>query len=99
MANKPVVNIDDIALTERAHGERFQVKLARVGPLVGLNKLGCSLHVVPAGKRAWPRHAHHEADELFYSRARASIAMERILFRSAQGMCSARRPERSPIRS
>jgi uncharacterized cupin superfamily protein len=66
MSAKPTINIDDVALAERGHGERFKVKLGRVGPQVGLTKLGCSLHLVPAGKRAWPRHAHHEADELFY---------------------------------
>ena len=66
MPTKPVINVEDVTLAERSHGERFQVKLARVGPQVGLTKLGCSVHVVPPGKRAWPRHAHHESDEIFY---------------------------------
>jgi uncharacterized cupin superfamily protein len=66
MSAQPVINIDDVALAERGHGESFKVKLGRVGPQVGLSKLGCSLHAVPTGKRAWPRHAHHESDELFY---------------------------------
>jgi uncharacterized cupin superfamily protein len=66
MSPKPILSISDLTLADRGHGERFQVRLARIGTQVGLTKLGCSLHVVPAGKRAWPRHAHHEADELFY---------------------------------
>jgi uncharacterized cupin superfamily protein len=66
MPTKPVINVEDVTLAERSHGARFQVKLARVGPQVGLTKLGCSVHVVPPGKRAWPRHAHHESDEIFY---------------------------------
>ncbi|HTT01725.1 MAG TPA: cupin domain-containing protein [Steroidobacteraceae bacterium] len=66
MSDKPVINIRDVPLADRGHGARFQVKFGRIGPLVGVTKLGCSLHVVPPGKRAFPRHAHHETDELFY---------------------------------
>ncbi|HET6221200.1 MAG TPA: cupin domain-containing protein [Dongiaceae bacterium] len=44
----------------------FQAKVGRAGPLLGLKRLGCSLTVVPPGKRAWPFHRHHVADELFY---------------------------------
>jgi len=66
MSAQPVVNIRNVPLDERGHGARFQVKFGRIGPLVGVTKLGCALHVVAPGKRAFPRHAHHEADELFY---------------------------------
>ena len=64
--NKPIVNIDDASYTDRGNGKQFVVKIARMGPLLGLNGLGCSVHVVPPGKKAFPFHRHHVADELFY---------------------------------
>jgi uncharacterized cupin superfamily protein len=63
---KPVVNIADVPLREGGDGAGFVAKLGRVGPLVGAQKLGCQLHVVPAGKKAFPRHAHHANEEMFY---------------------------------
>ncbi len=66
MADKPIVNIADLPLTESGHGDRFLVKRNRIGPTLGLINLGCTLHVVPPGKRAFPFHAHHVADELFF---------------------------------
>lgn len=66
MAGKPRVNIGEIPLNEHRHGERFLAKVGSVGKALGLTGLGCTLHVVPPGKRAWPFHAHHVADELFF---------------------------------
>jgi uncharacterized cupin superfamily protein len=63
---KPVMNIADLPLQERGNGKTFSVRIGRAGPLLGLAALGCSLHVVPPGKRAFPFHRHHVADELFY---------------------------------
>jgi uncharacterized cupin superfamily protein len=65
MTASPIVNIDDVPLTDRRHGEKFAVKWGRVGPLIGLTGLGCAVHVVPPGKRAFPFHRHHVADEMF----------------------------------
>ena len=39
---------------------------AASGPLVGLNGLGCAVHVVPPGKKAFPFHGNHVQDELFF---------------------------------
>ena len=61
-----IVNIAELALQDGGNGKGFQAKLGRVGPLLGLKRLGCSLTVVPPGKRAWPFHRHHVTDELFY---------------------------------
>ena len=61
-----IVNIAELALRDGGNGKGFQAKLGRAGPLLGLKRLGCSLTVVPPGKRAWPFHRHHVADELFY---------------------------------
>ena len=61
-----IVNIAELALQDGGNGKGFQAKLGRAGPLLGLKRLGCSLTVVPPGKRAWPFHRHHVTDELFY---------------------------------
>jgi len=66
MANKPLVNVADVPLMDRGRGERFSVRWGRIGPAIGLTNLGFALHVVPPGKRAFPFHAHHVADELFF---------------------------------
>ena len=62
----PVVNIAEVAMMDRGHGEAFAVKWGRVGPQLGLSALGCAVHAVPPGKRAFPFHRHHVMDELFF---------------------------------
>jgi uncharacterized cupin superfamily protein len=66
MTPKPVINIDDAPLIDRGNGKQFAVKWGRVAPLLGLEGLGCAVHVVPPGKKAFPFHRHHVMDELFY---------------------------------
>jgi uncharacterized cupin superfamily protein len=66
MSEKPIINVADVALADRGNGKAFAVKWGRVGPALGLNALGCALHVVPPGKKAFPFHRHHVMDELFY---------------------------------
>ena len=61
-----IVNITELALQDGGNGKGFQAKLGRAGPMLGLKRLGCSLTVVPPGKRAWPFHRHYVTDELFY---------------------------------
>src|SRR5262249_13105725 len=55
-----------VPLVDRGNGKQFAVKWGRVAPLVGLNGLGCAVHVVPPGKKAFPFHRHHVQDELFF---------------------------------
>lgn len=62
----PVLNIADVPMMDRGHGEAFAVKWGRVGPQLGLAALGCAVHVVTPGKKAFPFHRHHVMDELFY---------------------------------
>ena len=66
MTERVVINIDDVALLDRGNGKQFAVKWGRVGPLLGLNGLGCAVHVVPPEKKAFPLHRHHVMDELFF---------------------------------
>ena len=66
MQDRPIVNVDEVPLAEKSHGDKFFVRWGRAGPAVGLTGLGCAVHVVPPGKRAFPFHTHHVMDELFY---------------------------------
>ena len=63
---KPVVNIAEVPLRDGGNGEQFVAKLGRVGALIGASKLGCQLHIVPPGKKAFPRHNHHANEEMFF---------------------------------
>ena len=62
----PIVNVADVPLRDGGNGKQFVAKLGRIGAAIGAQKLGCQLHVVPAGKRAFPRHAHHVNEEMFF---------------------------------
>jgi uncharacterized cupin superfamily protein len=66
MTDKPVLNIADVPLRDGGNGKQFAVKWGRAGPLLGLTGLGCAVHIVPPGKKAFPFHRHHVMDELFY---------------------------------
>ena len=63
---KPLVNIADVPLRDGGNGAEFVARLGRIGALIGAVKLGCQLHVVPPGKKAFPRHAHHANEEMFF---------------------------------
>jgi uncharacterized cupin superfamily protein len=62
---KPIVNIDELPLTAEARGIRFAAETCEFGVMLGLYRVGATLHVVPPGKRASPFHRHHTADEMF----------------------------------
>lgn len=62
---KPVINIADVPLRENAHGEAFKAMIGSFGDKIGSTGIGCMLHVVPPGKRAFPFHNHHFSHELF----------------------------------
>lgn len=62
----PVVNIDDLEGVQRGDGGNFEATLKQIGAVIGTRKLGCMLTEVAPGKRAFPYHAHHVNEELFY---------------------------------
>jgi uncharacterized cupin superfamily protein len=64
--DNPILNVADVPMMDRGHGETFAVRWGRVGPQLGLVSLGCAVHVVPLGKKAFPFHRHHVVDELFF---------------------------------
>jgi len=66
MTKKPITNIHEQEMRAWSKGSKFAAKLARLGSVIGAEKLGAQLHVVPAGKAAFPRHAHHANEEMFY---------------------------------
>lgn len=63
---KPIMNVDDVALTRYVHGDEFDDLDGPIGASIGARQLGCSLSVVPPGKRAWPFHCHHVNEELVF---------------------------------
>ena len=71
--NHPIVNLDQLepqsmqpqfAATGSA-AERFEPRIAMVGPRIGARKLGCNLTVLAPGKRAYPFHNHRVNEEMF----------------------------------
>src|SRR4051812_4674759 len=66
MTQQSIIHIGKGALQDRGNGQQFAFKGGGVGPLPGLPGLGCAVHIVPAGKKAYPFHRHHVNDELFF---------------------------------
>ena len=62
----PIANIADIALRIVGDGKTFKGQCGRIGAAIGAKKLGCQLHVVQARDKAFPRHAHHANEEMFF---------------------------------
>ncbi len=65
LAMKPIVNLADVRCEPYAHGQKFEVADGSVASLIGAKQLGCSLLIVPKGKRAYPFHCHHVNEEMF----------------------------------
>ena len=63
---RDIVNIDELPLRQLATGSRFAVGLGDIDGTIGTSQIGATLHVVPAGKTAWPYHRHHGNDEIFF---------------------------------
>ena len=63
---KQIINLSAAQLGPVGNGARFAAEFASLGSLIGARKLGVSLAVVPPGKRAFPRHAHHVNEEMMY---------------------------------
>ena len=63
--NSPVISLSDIPLSHRGNGGAFEAEIGSFGRTIGSSGLGCMLHVVQPGKKAFPRHAHHQIHELF----------------------------------
>jgi uncharacterized cupin superfamily protein len=66
MNARRITNIASVALKDTGNGKDFVAKIGRAGAELGSTGLGCTLTVVPPGKRAFPFHRHHVIDEMFY---------------------------------
>lgn len=62
---KPVINIDDVPLRDGGNGAAFKAKVGSFGAAIGSDGIGCMLHVVEPGEKAFPFHVHHQKHELF----------------------------------
>jgi uncharacterized cupin superfamily protein len=63
--SRAVVNFDALDMESFSHGEKFAGQFGGIGRALGLEKLGCTLHVIAPGKTAFPFHRHHGSDEMF----------------------------------
>lgn len=65
---RPVLNVDEaqgFPMAPEGGSKLFGATVAPIGPAIGLRKLGCMLHVVEPGKRAFPFHNHLGNEEMF----------------------------------
>jgi uncharacterized cupin superfamily protein len=62
----PIVNIEKVSFERWSHGDRFEFEVGWVGNALGSRKLGFNVTVIPPGKSAWPFHAHHANEEMFF---------------------------------
>ena len=62
---KPVLNLADVPLRDGGNGKDFKAKIGTFGPMIGSTGIGCMLHVVEPGQKAFPFHVHHQIHELF----------------------------------
>ena len=62
---RPVINIADVPLRDTGDGKGFAAKVGSFGGSIGSTGIGCMLHVVEPGNKAFPFHVHHQIHELF----------------------------------
>jgi hypothetical protein len=91
-----IVNLSDVQLNQVKAGSRFYVGVHDVDRTLGLTQLGAMLHVVPAGKTAWPYHRHHGKDELYLILSGSGCRSRRVI---ASARRQAARRTRSSIRA
>ncbi len=64
--NKPLINLSELTYQPRHFGKTFEAQIAPIAPLIGASKLGYNITIIPAGKRAYPYHAHLVNEEMFF---------------------------------
>ena len=66
MANNPAkIDLDSVKRTTIGDGRNFSASIAKVGDLLGMTKIGCTVVELEPGKRAWPYHLHYGQEEVF----------------------------------
>lgn len=66
MSEKPFINIDNLEYKQQQNGKKFEANIAPIGTLIGAEKLGYRMVVLPPGKAAWPFHSHLVNEEMFF---------------------------------
>jgi uncharacterized cupin superfamily protein len=64
--SKPIINLDQLEFSDFGKGGDFGARRAPVSTRIGASKLGYAVVTLAPGKRAWPYHSHHVAEEMFY---------------------------------
>ena len=62
----PVIKPADVKLSDFSGGGDFAMQFGRIGSVLGLTRLACAMQVIPPGKKAFPHHVHHAADEMVF---------------------------------
>ncbi len=62
----PILNIEKASFQKWSHGDQFEFETAWVAIALNSKKLGYNVTVIPPGKRAFPYHAHHGNEEMFF---------------------------------
>lgn len=70
LPSRPIVNIDELIeggahVASVARQGPFEARLGKIGEVLGSDKIGINVTVVPPHSRAFPRHYHYVNDELF----------------------------------
>ena len=63
---KPVINLDELKMEHEPANGPFQQSYGVISSQIGAQKLGYNLTIVPPGKRACPRHNHHNNEEMVF---------------------------------
>ena len=63
---RPIINLDQLDFSEFGKDENFRARRGPVSSRIGARKLSYAVVRLDPGKRAWPYHSHHVAEEMFY---------------------------------
>ncbi len=61
-----VINIEEIEWVDSSRGDKFAARRKKLAAATGGKKIGASMYEIPAGKRAFPYHAHFGNEESIY---------------------------------
>jgi uncharacterized cupin superfamily protein len=80
-----IVSLKDIPFHDWTDADGVRARIAWVGNRIGSRKLGFNVTVIPPGKSAFPYHAHHANEEMFFvlqGRGTIRIGKERHAIRA-----------------
>src|SRR4030095_9207899 len=61
-----ILNVENVALVSRSHGDNFECQVAPVGRELDSKLIGFNVTIVPPGKKPFPYHAHRGNEEMFF---------------------------------